>query len=169
MLAPISKVVVARRYRTLSGRPPGTESVGSKGCAKEEGNGEINLFTDEPEPLCVQVTGAADVLFVNRTEAYHRSEGEPVTVRLGPYRARILPQQAVRFGPVGRFLGRGFHQAIVGRSQRLGVLIEPKGCGILRAKVGEPLCFEGERTARLRHWRRYRAPPVGPPTPMDSA
>lgn len=30
---------------------------------------------------------------------------------------------------MGRFLGRGFHQAIVGRSQRLGVLIEPKAAG----------------------------------------
>jgi hypothetical protein len=165
MSAPISKVAVARRYKTWSGRPPGTESVGSKGCAKAEGNGEINLFTDEPEPLCVQVTGAADVLIVNRTEAYHRSEGEPVTVRLGPYRARILPQQAVRFGPVGRFLGRGFHQAIVGRSQRLGVLIEPMGCGIFRAKVGEPLCFKGERAGRLRHWRRYQHRIHQPPCP----
>jgi Protein of unknown function (DUF4232) len=165
MSAPISKVVVARRYKTLSGRPAGTESVGSKGCAKAEGNGEISLFTDEPEPLCVQVTSAADVLIVNRTEAYHRSEGEPVTVRLGPYRARILPQQAARFGPVGRSLGRGFHQAIVGRFQRLGVLVEPKGCGIFRAKVGEPLCFRGERAARLRHWRRYQRRVHQPPCP----
>jgi hypothetical protein len=84
MSAPISKVIVARRYRDSSGRPTGTESVGSKGCGRAEVNGEIDLFTDEPEPLCVQVTGAGYVLIVNRTEAFRRSEGEPVTVRLGP-------------------------------------------------------------------------------------
>jgi hypothetical protein len=155
MSAPISRVVVARRYKAWDGRPLGTETVGSKGCPKEERNGEIGLFTDVPEPLCVRVTSAADVLIVNRTDAYHRSEGQPVTVRLGPYRARLLPGQAARFGPVGRFLGRGFHQAVVGRSQRLGVLIEPKGCGIFRAKVGEPLCFKKERAGRLRRWRRH--------------
>jgi Protein of unknown function (DUF4232) len=144
MSAPISKVVVARRYKTLSGRLPGAESVGSKGCAKAGRERRDQPLHRRARAALRAGDGAADVLIVNRTEAYHRSEGEAVTVGLGPYRARILPQQAVRFGPVGRFFGRGFHQAIVRRSQRLSVLIEPKGCGIFRAKVSEPLCFRGE-------------------------
>jgi hypothetical protein len=152
MEAPISKVVVARRFRPWSGRPVGTETVGSKGCAKEEGNGEIGIYTDTPEPSCVQVTGRADVLIINRTGAYHRSEGHPLTVRLGPYRARLLPQQEARFGPVARFLGRGFHSVVVDRSGHLGVLIEPANCGLFSAEPGEPLCFRRERAARLRRW-----------------
>jgi hypothetical protein len=151
MRAPISRVVVARRFRTSRGRPPGSEGVGSKGCVKEEGQGELGIYTDTPEPSCVQVTGREPVLIVNRTTAYHRSEGRPIEVRLGPYRARLLPQQAARFGPVGRFLGRGLHTAFDDRG-RLGVLIEPANCGIFDAAPGEPLCFPKERASRLRRW-----------------
>lgn len=150
MSAPISKVVVARRTRPWSSRPRGTESIGSKGCTQEKGHGEIGIFTDLPEPTCVRVTGREPVLIVNRTSAYQSSEGRPIVVRLGPYRARLLPQQAARFGPVGRFLGRGFHQAVVGRGGRLGVLILPKDCAILRPEPGEPLCFAKDRSGRPR-------------------
>lgn len=45
MSAPISKVVVARQTRPWSGRPRGTESIGSKGCIQEEGHGEIGIYT----------------------------------------------------------------------------------------------------------------------------
>jgi hypothetical protein len=151
MRASISKVVVARRFRTWSGRPRGSEAVGSKGCVKEEGDGEIGIYTDTPEPSCVQVTGREPVLIVNRTTAYHRSEGKAIEVGLGPYRVRLLPQQAARFGPVGRFLGRGLHTAFDDRG-RLGVLIEPADCGIFQASPGEPLCFQRERASRLRRW-----------------
>jgi hypothetical protein len=58
---------------------------------------------------------------------------------------------------VGRFLGRGFHQALVGRGGRLGVLILPKDCGIFRAEPGEPLCFQKDRAGRLHRWRRTMA------------
>jgi hypothetical protein len=151
MRAPISKVVVAQRFRTSRGRPPGSEGVGSKGCIKEESRGEIGIYTDPPAPSCVQVTGREPLLIVNRTSAYHRSEGRRIEVRLGPYRARLLPQQAARFGPVGRFLGRGLHTAFDDRG-RLGVLIEPADCGIFDASPGEPLCFQKERASRLRRW-----------------
>src|ERR1700761_394496 len=151
MRAPISKVVPAQRARHRRGRPLGSEAVGSKGCVKEEGRGEIGIYTDTPEPSCVQVTGRETVLIVNRTSAYHRSEGKAIEVGLGPYRARLLPQQAARFGPVGRFLGRGLHTAFDDRG-KLGVLIEPADCRIFDAKPGEPLCFRRERTARLRRW-----------------
>jgi Protein of unknown function (DUF4232) len=162
MRAPISKVVVAQRSRPWKGRPRGSEAVGSKGCVKEEGRGEIGVYTDTPEPTCVQVTGRQGVLIVNRTGAYHRSEGKPIEVGLGPYRARLLPQQAAHFGPVGRFLGRGLHTAFDDRG-RLGVLIEPADCGIFQASPGEPLCFRRERASRLRRWHvavvRENAPP----------
>jgi Protein of unknown function (DUF4232) len=151
MRAPISKVVVAQRSRPWRGRPRGSEAVGSKGCVKEEGSGEIGIYTDTPEPSCVQVTSRESVLIVNRTSAYHRSEGKSIEVGLGPYRARLLPQQAARFGPVGHFLGRGLHTAFDDRG-RLGVLIEPADCGIFRASPGESLCFRRERASRLRRW-----------------
>jgi Protein of unknown function (DUF4232) len=155
MTAPISKVVVARRFRAWSGRPLGEEETGSKGCMQEEGHGEINVYTDVPSPLCVRVTGDEPVLIVNRSTAYRRSEGSPLVVTLGPYRARILPQQAARFGPVGRFLGRGLHDAVLGHGgQNLGVQIEPKDCAIFRPGPGEPLCFKKDRAGRLRRWRR---------------
>jgi hypothetical protein len=153
MSAPISKVVVARRFRSWSGRPPGEEETGSKGCTQEEGRGEINVYTDVAEPLCVRVTGEEPVLVVNRTSAYRRREGAPFVVTLGPYRARILPQQAARFGPVGRFLGRGLHDAVLGHGgQHVGVQIEPRDCATFRPGPGEPLCFKKERAGRIRRW-----------------
>lgn len=155
MDAPISKILVARRYRSWQGRPVGAEAVGSMGCGPRSSSApQIQIYTDEPEPSCVWVTGAGTVSVVNRTGAYHRSEAEPLTVKLGPYEARVLPQQAVRFGPVGRFLGRGLHTLTAGH-RSLGVLVEPEGCGLFRAKPGEPLCFQKERPRRLPRWRRF--------------
>jgi hypothetical protein len=46
MRAPISKVVVARRFKSWHGRAGGEEEVGSLGCGKEEGNGDIGIYTD---------------------------------------------------------------------------------------------------------------------------
>ncbi len=52
--------------------------------------------------------------------------------------ARLLPQQAALFGPVGRFLGRGYQTATIDRSGRIGVLVLPNGCAILGPEPGEP-------------------------------
>jgi hypothetical protein len=157
MSAPISKIIVARRFRPWQGRPPGEEGTGSKGCTQEEGRGEIGIYTDVAEPLCVRITGPQRVVIVNRTTAYRRSGGRPIVVRLGPYSARILPQQGALFGPVGRFLGRGLHAATVGRGGRLGVMVEPADCAIFRPQPGQPLCFRKDRAGRLRRWRRTEA------------
>ena len=141
--APISKVIVARRTEPWHGRLPGRESNGARGCQMRGGQRpQIGLFTDLPAPGCIRVTGHQQVLIVNRTSAYRRSEGMPLVVRLGPYSARLLPQQAALFGPVGRFLGRGLHHAMVNGGNRSGVLVLPRDCAILRPQPGEPLCFE---------------------------
>jgi hypothetical protein len=134
---------------------PGSEGIGAKGCPAEEGRGEIGIFTDVPQPSCVRVTAGEPVSIVNRTAAYHRSEQHPITVRLGPYRARLLPQQAIRFAPAGRFLARGYHQVKIGTGRGgVGILVLPRDCAIRRPVPGEPLCFAGERAGRLRRWRR---------------
>jgi hypothetical protein len=52
------------------------------------------------------------------------------------------PQQAALFGPVGRFFGRGFHRAIANGRVRVGVLVLPKDCAILRPEPGEARCFK---------------------------
>ena len=120
--APISKVVGFLRIPPGVGRLPGTEGTGAKGCQVEEGRGEIGIFADVPQPSCVRVAPDEPVSVVNRTGAYHRSEGHPITLRIGPYGTRLRPQQAIRFAPVGRFLGRGYHQVRVG-SGRGGVAV----------------------------------------------
>lgn len=145
--APIAKVIVARRSRPWHGRPPGEESIGAKGCMPQEGRGEIGIYTDLPAPTCVRITGRQRLMIVNRTSAFRRSEGRPLFVRLGPYSARLLPQQAVLFGRVGRFLGRGLHYANVNHSLRLGVLVLPNDCALLRPEPGEPACFKKNRRA----------------------
>jgi hypothetical protein len=156
--APISKIIVARRTGPWHGRPLGLESNGSKGCAEQEGRrAEIGLYTDVPEPTCVRVTERQRVLIVNRTGAYRRSEGHVTVVGLGPYSARLLPQQAVLFGPVGRFLGRGLHQATIDGSGRVGVLVLPKDCAIARFEPGEALCFRKDRLARRRRFAREQS------------
>jgi hypothetical protein len=104
MSAPISKIVIAHRRRPWPGHPDGAETTGSRGCRQEKGRGEINIFTDVPEPSCVRITGRQRVLIVNRTSAFHRREGKPLLLRFGPYSARILPQQGALFGPVGALL-----------------------------------------------------------------
>lgn len=141
--APISKVIVARRTEPWHGRSPGRQSNGARGCQMRGGQRpQIGLFTDLPAPDCIRVTGHQHVLIVNRTNAYRRSEGTPLVVRLGPYSARLLPQQAALFGPVGPFLGRGLHHATVNGGNRGAVLVLPRDCAILRPEPGEPLCFE---------------------------
>lgn len=154
MSAPISKVVVAHRWRPWPGHPPGLETTGASGCPPREGRGEINIFTDVPAPSCVRITGRQQVLIVNRTTAYSRSEGKPLLVRFGPYSARILPQQGALFGPVGRSFGRGLQTATLNHHQRVGVLVLPNDCGLLRAEPGEPLCFKKDRAGRQRRWHR---------------
>jgi hypothetical protein len=156
--APVSKTVGFRRVPRGVGRLPGTEGIGAKGCQVEEGRGEIGIFTDEPQPSCVRVSAGETVSVVNRTGAYHRSEGHPITLGLGPYRARLGPQQAIRFAPVGRFLGRGYHQVRVGSGGGgIGILVLPSECAIRRPEPGEALCFAGERAGRLRRWHRTLA------------
>jgi hypothetical protein len=153
--APISKVIVATRTRPRHGRLPGFESNGARGCQeRDERRPQIGLFTDVPAPDCIRVTGHQQVLIVNRTGAYRRSEGRPVVVRLGPYAARLLPQQAALFGPVGRFLGRGLHPATANGGNRGAVLVLPKDCAILMPEPGEPLCFKKDRAGRARRWRQ---------------
>jgi hypothetical protein len=156
--APVSKNVGFFDVPRGVGRLPGTEGVGAKGCQVEMGRGEIGIFTDEPQPSCVRVSAGESVSVVNRTGAYHRSEGHPVTLSIGPYRARLLPQQAIRFAPVGRFLGRGYHQVRVGSGRGgVGILVLPSDCAIRRPEPGEALCFGGDRAGRLRRWRRTLA------------
>jgi hypothetical protein len=153
--APIKKTLGPRRRAAGVGRLTGTESIGAKGCPEEEGHGEIGIFTDVSQPNCVRVTGAEPVLIVNRTGAYHRSEEHAITVTLGPYRARLAPQEAMRLAPVGRFLKGGYHQAKIGTGPGgIGILVLPKDCAIFRPEPGEPLCFAGYRSGRLRRWRR---------------
>jgi hypothetical protein len=142
--APISKVVGFLRVPSGVGRLPGTEGTGAKGCQVEEGRGEIGIFADVPQPSCVRVSPDEPVSVVNRTGAYHRSEGHPVTLRIGPYGTRLRPQQAIRFGPVGRFLGRGYHQVRIGSGRGgVGILVLPSGCAIRRPEPGQSLCFGG--------------------------
>lgn len=156
--APITKTVGPRRLAAGVGRLPGTEGFGASPCMPENGHGEIGIFTDVPQPGCIRVTAGEPVLIVNRTEAYHRSEGEPVRVRLGPYRARLLPQQALRLAPVGRFLSRGYHHATLGAGPGgVGILVLPEDCALFRPEPGEPLCFAKDRPGRLRRWRRTEA------------
>jgi hypothetical protein len=101
------------------------------------------------------VSGKEPVSVVNRTGAYHRSQGHPIAVSLGPYRARLGPQQAIRFAPAGRFLGRGYHQVKIGSGRGgVGILVLPSDCAIRRPEPGEPLCFAGDRAGRLRRWHR---------------
>jgi hypothetical protein len=153
--APISRTVGPRHRAGGAGRLPGSEGTGAKGCQVEEGRGEIGVFTDVPQPSCVRVTGQEPVLVVNRTGAYHRPEGHPITVRLGPYRAHLLPQQAFRLAPTGRFLARGYHQVKIATGRGgVGILVLPRDCAIRRPEPGEALCFAGERAGRLRRWRR---------------
>jgi hypothetical protein len=153
--APVSKIVGFVRVPQGIGRLPGTEGIGAKGCPIEERRGEIGIFADVPQPSCVRVSAGEPVSVVNRTGAYHRSEGHPVTVRLGPYRARLRPQQAIRFAPAGRFLADGYHQVEIGSGRGgVGILVLPSDCAIRRPEPGEPLCFAGERAGRLR--RRHR-------------
>src|SRR5215213_4244115 len=92
--APISKVIVARPTTPPRGRRPGAESIGARPCMPQEGRGEIGIYTDVAAPGCIRITGRQRVMIVNRTTAYRRSEGTPIVVRLGPYSARLLPQQA---------------------------------------------------------------------------
>ncbi|MDX6609149.1 MAG: hypothetical protein QOF85_1074 [Solirubrobacterales bacterium] len=122
----------------------------------QKGRGEIGIYTDVSAPGCVRITGRQRVMIVNRTTAYRRSEGRPIVVRLGPYSARLLPQQAALFGPVGRFLGRGYQTATIDPSGRIGVLVLPNECAILRPEPGEPLCFKKDRPGRLRRWHAPR-------------
>lgn len=143
--APIAKVIVARRTRPWRGRPPGLEMTGARPCMPEEGRGEIGIYTDLPSPGCIRITGRQRVMIVNRTTAFRRSEGRPILVRLGPYSARLLPQQAALFGPVGRFLGRGLQDATINHRQRVGILVLPNDCAILQPEPGEPLCFKKDR------------------------
>lgn len=145
MTAPISKVVVAHRWRAWPGHPSGAETTAASGCQPEEGRGEINIFTDVPAPSCVRITGRQRVLIVNRTAAYHRRQGKPLLVRFGPYSARILPQQGALFGPVGRFFGRGLQTATLNHRQRVFVLVLPNDCGLFHPQPGEPLCFKHDR------------------------
>lgn len=154
--APISKVIVARRTKPWHGRVPGLELNGAQGCVKREGRGEIGIYTDVPAPSCIRITGRQRVVIVNRTTAYRRSEGRPIVVRLGPYSARLRPQQGALFGPVGRFLGRGLHDATINHAQRVGIMVEPSRCAILRPEPGEPLCFAKDRPGRHRRWLRTR-------------
>jgi hypothetical protein len=161
--APVSKTVGFLRVPRGAGRLPGTEGIGAKGCQVEGGRGEIGIFADVPQPSCVRVTGKEPVSVVNRTGAYHRSQDHPITVRLGPYRARLRPQQAIRLAPAGRFLGRGYHQVKIGGGRGgPGILVLPSDCAIRRPEPGEPLCFAGDRAGRLRRWRRTLAR-MGPP------
>jgi hypothetical protein len=155
--APIATVIVARRTKPWRNRLPGSETNGASGCFLREGRGEIGIYTDVPSPSCIRITGRRRVMIVNRTTAYRRSEGRSILVRLGPYSARLRPQQAALFGPVGRFLGRGLHAATINRSQRVGVMVEPNLCAILRPEPGQPLCFEKDRPGRLRRWHRTEA------------
>jgi hypothetical protein len=156
--APITKTVAPRHLAAGVGRLPGVEVLGASPCMPEEGHGEIGIFTDVPQPGCVRVAGAEPVLIVNRTEAYHRSEGQPVTVRLGPYRARLRPQQAIRIAPAGRFLEPGYHHVTLGAGPGgVGILVLPKDCAINRPEPGEPLCFSQDKAGRLRRWRRTLA------------
>jgi hypothetical protein len=155
--APISKVIVARQTKPRHGQRPGLETNGARGCVPQEGRGEIGIYTDVAAPDCVRITGRQRVMIVNRTTAYRRSEGRPIAVRLGPYSARLQPQQAALFGPVGRFLGRGYQSATIGPSGRVGVLVLPNECAILQPEPGEPLCFEKDRSGRLRRWHRTEA------------
>jgi hypothetical protein len=158
--APIAKVIVARRtkpWHDRHDRLPGSESNGASGCVLREGRGEIGIYTDVPSPSCVRITGGQRVMIVNRTTAYRRSEGRSIVVRLGPYSARLRPQQAALFGPVGRFLGRGLHDATINDGQRVGVMVEPNRCAISRPEPGEPLCFPKDRPGRRRRWLRTEA------------
>jgi hypothetical protein len=98
-------VIVARRTKPWRGRPAGSETNGARGCPMQDGRGEIRIYTDVSAPSCVRVTGRQRVMIVNRTTAYRRSEGRRLLIRLGPYSARLRPQHAALFGPVGRFLG----------------------------------------------------------------
>jgi hypothetical protein len=148
--APISKAIVARRTRPWHGRPAGRETIGARPCMPQEGRGEIGIYTDLPAPGCVRITGRQRLTIVNRTSAFRRSEGRPIFVRLGPYSARLLPQQAALFGKVGRFLGRGFHDAKINNSVRVGVLVLPNDCALLRPEPGEPACFKKDRRAIAR-------------------
>jgi hypothetical protein len=156
MSAPVSKVIVARR----TGRrrsPVGLQTNGASGCPDLEGRPEIGLYTDVPVPDCVRATRTQRLMVVNRSGAYRRSEGHPEVVRLGPFSARLLPQEAVLFKPLGSFLGRGLHQVMVDGGNRGAVLVEPANCAILRPEPGEPLCFSDDRVGRLRRWRRTEA------------
>jgi hypothetical protein len=156
--APIAKVVGPRHLAAGAARLPGTEGIGARPCEPEEGHGEIGIFTDVPQPGCIRVTGAEPVLIVNRTEAYHRSEGQSVRVRLGPYRARLLPQQALRLAPAGRFLAPGYHHVTLGAGPGgVGILVLPMDCALFRPEPGEPLCFAKDRPGRLRRWHRTEA------------
>jgi hypothetical protein len=147
--APISKVVGFLRIPPGVGRLPGTEGTGAKGCQVEEGRGEIGIFTDVPQPSCVRVAPDEPVSVVNRTGASHRSEGHPITLRIGPYGTRLGPQQAIRFAPVGRFLGRGYHQVKIGSGRGgVGILVLPSGCAIRRPEPGQQICFAGGRAGQ---------------------
>jgi hypothetical protein len=146
--APISKVVGFLRVPPGVGRLPGTKGTGAKGCQVEEGRGEIGIFADVPQPSCVRVSPDEPVSVVNRTGAYHRSEGSPITLRIGPYGTRLRPQQAIRFAPAGRFLGRGYHQVKIGSGRGgVGILVLPSGCAIRRPEPGQSLCFAGGQVA----------------------
>jgi hypothetical protein len=123
----------------------------------QEGRGEIGIYTDVSGPSCIRITGRQRVMIVNRTTAYKRSEGRPIVVRLGPYTARLRPQQAALFGPVGRFLGRGLHDATINHTQRVGIMVEPNRCAIVTPEPGEPFCFAKELPGRRRRWLRTRA------------
>lgn len=152
MSAPISKVIVARRTGLRRGLVPGFQGDGASGCPDPEGRPEIGLFTDVPAPGCVRAAPTQHLLVVNRSAAYRRSEGHPEVVSLGPFSARLLPQQAILFPPLGDFLGRGLHDVTVDGGNRGAVLVEPEDCAITRAEPGEPLCFprEGARRPRRR-------------------
>ena len=133
----------------------------------QEGRGEIGIYTDLPAPDCVRITGRQRLMIVNRTTAFRRSEGTPLTVRLGPYSARILPQQAVLFGPVGRFLGRGYQVATINHRGRVGILVLPNRCAIAMPEPGEPLCFkkdrhESDHRGPLSRWSRAPGRRSGP-------
>lgn len=157
MSAAISKVVLARRTGRWRRLVPGLQTNGASGCPDLEGRPEIGLYTDVPVPDCVRATGTQRLLVVNRSGAYRRSEGHPEVVRLGPFSARLLPQQAVLFRPLGSFLGRGLHQVTVDGGNRGAVLVEPEDCAILRPEPGEPLCFDKDKAGRRRRWRRTLA------------
>jgi hypothetical protein len=157
MSAPVSKVIVARRTGGRHSLVSGLQTNGASGCPDLEGRPEIGLYTDVPAPDCVRATPTQRLLVVNRSGAYRRSEGHPEVVRLGPFSARLLPQEAVLFKPLGSFLGRGLHQVTVDGGNRGAVLVEPTNCAILRPEPGEPLCFSDDRVGRLRRWRRTEA------------